>query len=92
MISRSFADVVLSLRFGHVRTRWDETMQKTEKTLKTVGLDGENLNEFQIQITVEPDLAILIEAKDPTQLLILATRIVTTLKDQGLDPKVRILP
>ena len=67
-------------------------MQKTEKTLKTVGLDGENLNEFQIQITVEPDLAILIEAKDPTQLLILATRIVTTLKDQGLDPKVRILP
>jgi hypothetical protein len=67
-------------------------MSETEKNVKTVGLDGENLNEFQIQITVEPDLAILIEAKDPTQLLILATRTITTLKDQGLDPKVRILP
>lgn len=68
-------------------------MEQTPKNAKTVSLDGENLNEFQIQITVEPDLAILIEAKDPIQLLHLATRVVTTLKaDLGLEPKVRILP
>lgn len=61
---------------------------------KTVSLDDpKDLREFQIEVSVGTDLMVMITAADPCQLLELATRIVTTLKQEfGLNPKVKVMP
>lgn len=59
---------------------------------KTVGLDAEDLTNFEIVISLEPDLEIRIKSKDPDTLLALAARCVAELKGRGYNPKVEVLP
>lgn len=52
----------------------------------------QNLADYELNVIVEPDLKIIIKTDDPTLMLELGTRVVTALKDHGLNPKVVILP
>lgn len=65
---------------------------ETQTKERTVGLDAVNLTEFEIVISLQPDLEIRIKSKDPDTFLALAARCVAELKGRGFNPKVEVLP
>jgi hypothetical protein len=63
-----------------------------EERKKPQNLDDYQLNVIVARARAKPDLKIIIKTDDPTLMLELGTRVVTALKDHGLNPRVVIIP